>query len=203
MLPWWGGLLNGRTVPGWEQWKPIAWDFESKVGQSQSPHCRAWYPAGRKTNEKPNQSSLFCSSMIPIREIDADSIQVARPWLSCHVTAYGLKPVSQGKENRWKEEESPPEVLTSSHLLLSERGQVQTTGTQKKDRRWQKERLVSFLQGQPGCKPFSTPYLVWKKNLVWVNGLLWARSVHPMWQVWGPLTLVTMLHRQSCRQNRY
>lgn len=76
----------------------------------------------------------ICSSMILIREIDADSIQVVCPWLSCHVTAYGLKPVSQGMKNRWKEEESPPEVLTSSHLFLSKQGQLQTTGTQKKER---------------------------------------------------------------------
>lgn len=36
-------------------------------------------PAGRKMDAKPKRSFLFCSSMILIREIDADSIQVACP----------------------------------------------------------------------------------------------------------------------------
>lgn len=123
----------------------------------------------------------ICSSMILIREIDADSIQVVCPWLSCHVTAYGWEPVSQGMKNRWKEEESPPQVLTSSHLFPSKQGQLQTTGTQEKERQWQKERLVTSLQGQQGCKPFSTSHMVWNKSLGWGNGLLQARSVHPVW----------------------
>lgn len=166
----WGRAVEAHCLGFWERgWAKPETALQGSVPRWQEDKWEAL------------QSSLFCSSMILIREIDADSIQVVRPWLSCHVTAYGLKPVSQGMKNRWKEEESPPEVLTSSHLSLSKRGQLQTTGTRKKERQWQKERLVTFLQGQQGCKPFSTPYVVWKKSLVWVNGLLRARSVHPMW----------------------
>lgn len=166
----WGRTVESHCWRFWEQGWP-------KPGTA----LQGWVPCWQEDGWEALRASSVCSSMILIREIDADSLQVVCPWLSCHVTAYGSKPVSQGMKSRWKEEESPPEVLTSSQLFLSKQGQLQTTGTQEKERQWQKELLVTFLQGQQGCKPLSTPRVVWKKSLVWVNGLLWARSVHPMW----------------------
>lgn len=166
----WGRAVESHCLGFWEQGWP-------KPGTALQGSVPCW----QEDEWEALRVFSVCSSMILIREIDADSIQVVCPWLSCHVTAYGLKPVSQGMKNRWKEEESPPEVLTSSHLFLSKQGQLQATGTQEKERQWQKERLVTLLQGQQGCKPFSTSHVMWNKSLLWVNGLLQARSVHPMW----------------------
>lgn len=154
----WGRAVESHCLGFWEQgWAKPETALQGLVPRWQEDEWEAL------------RVFSICSSMILIREIDADSIQVVCPWLSCHVTAYGLEPVSQGMKNRWKEEESPPQVLTSSHLFLSKQGQLQARGTQEKERQWQKEQLVTFLQGQQGCKPF-TPHVVWNRSLVWVNG---------------------------------
>lgn len=164
--PWQWFLSSCRAVPGGEQWKLQCLGFWGWVWAKPETALQGSVPAGRKTNAKPSQFFLFCSSMILIREIDADSIQVVCPWLSCHVTAYSSKPVSQGMRNRWKEEESPPEVLTSSHLSLGEWSQLQTAGARKKERWWQKERLVTFLQGDSRVASLS-PRLTWCGRKAW------------------------------------
>lgn len=152
----------------------------SSWGRAVESHCLGFWEQGWAKPETALQGSVprwqedewealrvfsICSSMILKREIDADSIQVVCPWLSCHVTAYGLKPVSQGMKNRWKEEENPPEVLTSSHLFLSEQGQLQTQGHR---RRRGNDRRRGWSPSSEGSRVASpSPHLMWCGIKAW------------------------------------